>query len=304
MGRKSKQAGGNLPLTHYERTKKFSSSEYGTVSQRLAGHSQYQLGFCALSITSLKSEKIGMCTPSGYLYSEQAIIEYMLTKTKEVKTQQIAYEMQQQKFQEALHFSESNRKKMKLADDFESAQKVVNKKTKLMNDDDELQKARKDIKRTSYWLATSQNAVDENNETTTMIELPPDRPLSPFTQTPLRRKEIWPVQLSWNQRSSTTDVLICAISQKSISSQQAIVYWTDKSKPGTIVLESVYNDLIGKDKFSSHATNEKDPNGTSKLVCPLTSRKIKFIRYLQRSGSSFASSGQNVQVQQYRPTIT
>jgi hypothetical protein len=39
MGRKGAHVGGQLPLTHYERTKKFASSEYGTVRKRLAGDS-------------------------------------------------------------------------------------------------------------------------------------------------------------------------------------------------------------------------------------------------------------------------
>ena len=55
MGRKAKnKTGGNLPLTHYERTQKFASSEYGTVVKRVSGAAQYQLGDCALSLSSLK----------------------------------------------------------------------------------------------------------------------------------------------------------------------------------------------------------------------------------------------------------
>lgn len=306
MGRKSKQAGGNMPLTHYERTKKFSSSEYGTVSQRLAGHSQYQLGYCALSITSLEDGDVAMCTPSGYLYSEQAIIEYLLTKTKEIKKQQIAYEVQQQKLQDGLELTESNQRKIKVSEDFESAQKVVNKKQKLSNDD--MQKAKSDINRTSYWLPTSQTVDVEHEEMKQMIALPPERPSSPFTEQPLRRKEIWSVKLLWDQRSSTKKVLVCAISQKSITSQQAIAYWIDKDKPGTIVLESVYNDLVVNDSLPKNRNDDEkedhEKTSTTKLICPLTSRKIKYVRYLQKSGSSFASSGQNIQVKQYRPTIT
>ena len=175
-----------------------------------------------------------------------------------------------------------------------------------------MQKAKSDINRTSYWLPTSQTVDVEHEEMKQMIALPPERPSSPFTEQPLRRKEIWSVQLLWYQRSSTKKVLVCAISQKSITSQQAIAYWIDKDKPGTIVLESVYNDLVVNDgnvipknrnddeKIIDH--NEKTT--ATKLICPLTSRKIKYVRYLQKSGSSFASSGQNIQVKQYRPTIT
>ena len=108
MGRKSKQPGGHKPLTHHERTKKFASSEYGTVSRRLAGHSQYQLGDCALSVTSLldggttssdtattATISTALCSPSGYLYQEAAIVEYLLIRTQDLNRQRSEWQAQQ-----------------------------------------------------------------------------------------------------------------------------------------------------------------------------------------------------------------
>lgn len=141
MVRKSKQAGGHMPLTHYERTQKFASSEYGTTTKRLAGHSQYQLGDCALSLTRLGDE--ALCTPSGYLYSSDALVEYLLTKTQEIKEQTAAYERQQQQDATA---EEASSKRLA---DFEESQKVV-KKRKFV---DAKQAAQKGLKQTSYWLA-------------------------------------------------------------------------------------------------------------------------------------------------------
>jgi hypothetical protein len=332
MGRKSKQAGGNMPLTHYERTKKFRSSEYGTVSQRLAGHSQYQIGYCALSITSLENETIVLCTPSGYLYSESVLLEYLLMKTKEIKQQQILDHEQQQQQQNEMEQSVLNEKKKKVTEEFESAQKVLsNKKPKLFmstgkrNHDhyDDIEKSKQDIKRTSYWLATSQTNQQQDDTThpkhhdSIIVRpmspshpppSPPDRPVSPCSEQPLRRKEIWPVQLTWDVRSSHKKVVMCAISQKSITTQPVMVYWIDKNKPGTIVLENVYHDIImeheNKKDNARRSNSEGEERKVSLGICPLTSRKIKHVRYLQKSGSSFASSGQNIQVQQYRPTIT
>jgi hypothetical protein len=313
MGRKSKQAGGNMPLTHYERTKKFASSEYGTTSVRLAGHSQYQIGYCALSITCLDEtnsntddENIdhAMCTPSGYLYSKQSILEYMLTKKQELNEQQIAYEKSQQQYQqEQTNIEMASNKKMK--NDFDISQNVIKKRK--INDDRE--SAQNDLKRTSYWLANSQP-----DHLVTPIPKPPisDRPLSPFSQQPLRRKDIWPVRLEWNNdgsdttnnNTSTNKKLVCSVSHKTIQTQPAIAYWTkDTNIPGTVVLEKVFNDLIGT-KSSSGDNNDNNNNKKIKMICPTTGAKIKHVRKLQQSGSSFAASGQNVQGKQYRPTIT
>jgi hypothetical protein len=266
MTRKSKQAGGNLPLTHYERTKKFASSEYGTTQQRLAGHSQYQIGDCALSLTRLGSS--ALCTPSGYLHDESAILQYLLTRTQQIKEQQLAYERQ-----ERARLADSGEDDKERLAQFEESQ-TVSKKRKIR---DPLQEAREDLKRTSYWLADAQP-----DSVTEQIEKPPERPQSPTTQAPLTRKELWPVHLKRENGK-----LICAVSDKAINTQSVIAYWIDKKKPGTIVLQSVYDHLVDEN-------NE----------CPITSRIIKYTRKLQKSGSSFAASGQSVAVQKYNPTIT
>jgi hypothetical protein len=112
---------------------------------------------------------------------------------------------------------------------------------------------------------------------------PPTRPLSPITQEPLRRKDLWPVALQWQENK-----LVCAISGKSFQTQTAAtVYWTDKTKPGTLVLTDIYQQLL-----------------EGPAICPNTNRKIKYTRELQQSGSSFANSEQTVQAKKYRPTIT
>jgi nitric oxide synthase-interacting protein len=278
MGRKSKQPGGNFPLTHYERTKKFASSEYGTTSKRLAGHSQYQLGDCALSLTRLTTEidaHHALCSPSGYLYSQDAILEYLLTKTQELKEQQVAYDRQEAQ-EVSTKSDERDQDDQKRLADFQQTQKVV-KKRKVV---DVKQAALTELKRTSYWLADAQ----PGEVAKVKLSPPPSRPLSPITQEPLRRKDLWPVALQWQDNKLT-----CAVSGKSFQTQSAAtVYWTDKKKPGTLVLTDVYKQLLEET-----------------AVCPDTNRKIKYTRELQKSGSSFASiGGQNVQVKIYRPTIT
>lgn len=269
MTRKSKQSGGNYPLTHYERTKAFKSSEYGTSTMRLAGHSQYQLGDCALSLTRLGNAAV--CSPSGHLYADDAIVEYLLTKTLELKEQQAAYDSQQKKLSSVV---DDTQEKKRLAD-FQEAQKVV-KKRKVV---DKQQVALDDLKRTSYWLADAQPAAVAAPK----LSPPPSRPVSPISQQPLRRKDVWPVALTWQDEK-----LVCAVSGKTFQTQAAAtVYWTDRKKPGTLVLTDVYKTLLEEEG-----------------LCPNSSRKIKYTRELQKSGSSFASASGKSIVKKYRPTIT
>lgn len=49
--RKSKQPGGNMPLTYHERSKVASGSNYGTNASRLGADSQNKFGDCCLGLT-------------------------------------------------------------------------------------------------------------------------------------------------------------------------------------------------------------------------------------------------------------
>jgi hypothetical protein len=79
---------------------------------------------------------------------------------------------------------------------------------------------------------------------------------------------------------------ICAISEKRITTQQALALITKKGKPAQVILESVFNDL-GKER-----------------ICPITGKKIKKVMHLLKGGSSFAGAGGSVEAKIYRPTMT
>jgi hypothetical protein len=264
MARKSKQAGsGHLPLTHYER--KLYSKEHGTQTQRLGGTSQNTFGHCALGLAPAKEEPVA--THSGYIYERAAILEYLLTKTQELKQQKVDYD-QQVAQEQTTHHEEQDTRKRAAVEKFEDSQKVVAKKQKtdFINP----------LKQTSYWLSEFQPQTSQ----VTKFVAPPKRPPSPNSQQELRLKDLIPLDLKRNE----DDQVICAISQKSINTQQALAL-IPKSGPAQVVLQQVYQDL-GNDK-----------------VCPVTGAKIKRILQLQTGGSSFASTGK-VEASTYRPTMT
>lgn len=333
MVRKSKQASGNAALTHYELRHKL-SSDHGTQKLRLAGHAQYQMGSCGLSLTSLVDATTVLCSPSGHLYEDQAILEYLVTQTRHIKEQQEKLEESKLKGNDN-STSEKEMGKRKLA--FEASQKDWTKKQRpspppSASAESMIAKAKQDLKRTSYWLADSQPVV-ENPQ----IEAPVSaRPVSPHSQEPLRRKDLWPVQLEFLQSGSdngkkndnqghhnNNPQVICSLTGKPIRTHAAVAYWTSRESPGRVVLkEDGYEQLIvggavhkqkkvcdlnvGVGQLSDLNESGKKllSSPSSALLCPTTNKKIKYTRMLQRSGSSFATSGQDNIVEKYRPTMT
>ena len=66
---------------------------HGTITQRLGTESQLPFGHCCLSLAPVQD---AVMSPSGHIYEREAIIEYLLKKTKELKKQAKLYEQQQE----------------------------------------------------------------------------------------------------------------------------------------------------------------------------------------------------------------
>lgn len=255
-----------MPLTSIER-KKYSVG-YGTTATRLNGISQYTFGDCALSLHSADDHPVA--TPSGYIYEKVAILEYLLTKTQQLKKEKQEYEAWLQKCHAEEHENDERKRKAQVAA-FEEGQKVITGKRQRVDDNP--------LKLTSYWLAEFQ---PEAAAASHALKIPPKRPPSPNSQQPLRKKDL----VVLNLRRNSDKHVICAISERSISTQQAIALVTKKADPAEVVLEQVFNDL-GKEK-----------------LCPITGRKISKFLQLQKGGSSFAASGGSIEAKTYRPSMT
>ncbi len=283
MARKSKQPGGHNPLTAHER-KKYGAG-YGTTTARLGQDSQYTFGNCGLSLHPAVETPVA--TPSGYIYERSAMLEYLLSKTQELKQQQKEHEDYLRK-QEANDLNAQETKRKADVQDFENSQKVTSAK--------KLKTETNALKRTSYWLADMQPENDTTTATTSSNRAqqrmpPPKRPPSPNTSRPLRRKDLIELDLKRKATRGGDPPVLCAISEKEISTQQALALVTkgDEQK-AQVVLESVYKDL--------KLDQERKP------MCPVTGRKIKQVVKLQKGGSAFASTDGSVEAKQYRPTMT
>jgi nitric oxide synthase-interacting protein len=85
--RHSKNCGDRHHFTYHEKSK----SGIGSITQRLGTDSQLPFGYCPLSLNPIEDAVI---SPSGRIYSREAILEYLLNQTKELKIKQEAYEVQ------------------------------------------------------------------------------------------------------------------------------------------------------------------------------------------------------------------
>jgi hypothetical protein len=275
MGRKSKQAGGNLPLTNYERSKKFKAAS----SETVAAISQYQLGMCALttqSLLALPSSKnkdavaavtvtVVLCSPSGYLYDESALLEYLLRNTRELKRQKAESQAREQQHETTTKSVESRKR----LGDFASSQAMV-KITKIDTPD-----TARALKNVSYWLDTPEVADDEAVKPPLVTR---DRPGSPTTGNEVQRKDFWKVSLKQNANQQ----LICALSDKPLQMSRAIAYWTTKSEIGIVALESIYDQLTTTTIVTADANQKK----RQRRRCPLTDERIKHVRPLVGSQST------------------
>jgi hypothetical protein len=78
--------------THFRYAEKVQAG-VGSITQRLGADSQQPFGHCCLSLAPVED---AVMTPSGHIYEREAILEYLLMKTKELKKQARLFEQQQQ----------------------------------------------------------------------------------------------------------------------------------------------------------------------------------------------------------------
>eukprot|EP00579_Thalassiosira_antarctica_P004433 CAMPEP_0201881066 /NCGR_PEP_ID=MMETSP0902-20130614/11478_1 /ASSEMBLY_ACC=CAM_ASM_000551 /TAXON_ID=420261 /ORGANISM="Thalassiosira antarctica, Strain CCMP982" /LENGTH=339 /DNA_ID=CAMNT_0048409193 /DNA_START=30 /DNA_END=1049 /DNA_ORIENTATION=- len=339
MTRKSKQPGGHNPLT-YRELKRLKSSGYGTQSTRLSTASQLPFGHCCLNLSPIidgDTSNAAVATPSGHIYSREAIVQYLITKNGELKKKKAEYERQRLEVENRrVEWEEKERKRRQ--DVFvrkdQGAMMVSNAATTALVLREEgavgtgvaaagrsaaasaaatstttKEKPQNSLKHVSYWLATSQpqqtkskndgSDFDYEKEIAALPPTPPERPPSPFSDTPLKLKQLIPLHLvhegaedgganSSNSRgskaTSRTGRILCAVSHKTITTQPTIAIRTS----GQIMLKSVYDELA-----------------KPTMTCPVTGKKFKEKDVLEliKGKSGYAASG-TVVATKYNPTLT
>ncbi|KAL7496300.1 hypothetical protein ACHAWT_007412 [Skeletonema menzelii] len=297
MTRKSKQPGGHNPLTYAE-TKRLKSSGYGTQSTRLTSQSMLPFGHCCLSLSQIEGDAVA--TPSGHIYSRETIVQYLLTKNRELKEQKAEYErMRLQVENKRAEWEETQQKKAQ--QQFRSKDQGAMSNALVLKGDDggeeKEAKTENSLSHVSYWLSSSQpNAAtattsggdfDYQKEIMALPSPPPERPPSPMSGEPLKLKQLIPIHLVHEQDegiSNNGERVLCSVSHKRITTQDAVAI----KSSGQVMLKSVFDELA-----------------KPSMICPVTGKKFKDkdVISLVKGKSGFAASG-NVEAKKYNPTLT
>eukprot|EP00596_Hydrurales_sp_CCMP1899_P002719 CAMPEP_0119037342 /NCGR_PEP_ID=MMETSP1177-20130426/5664_1 /TAXON_ID=2985 /ORGANISM="Ochromonas sp, Strain CCMP1899" /LENGTH=271 /DNA_ID=CAMNT_0006998511 /DNA_START=147 /DNA_END=962 /DNA_ORIENTATION=- len=267
---------------------------YGTASQRLGTESQTPFGHCCLSLNPVVDAVI---SPSGHMYSREAILEYLLMKTKDIKHQQQQFESQKyksvedeterlrlEKIRQISSFTESQDVSgiaKRKATEIETQQSYMESRKKKIDDAAPSEK-KEALKKICPWIVDfTPNAAPAE------IKEPPKRPASPFSGRPLRVKDLMPVNLERERKEdagrSGIVRFICPVSRKTITNQKTFLIKTT----GTFLEEQSYKDLA-----------------LPTMTCPVTNKSFKKsdVIELVSAASAFAASG-NVVAKVHGPTM-
>lgn len=240
--RHSKNTGSRPHFTYHEKSKAF-----GSVTQRLGGESQLPFGYCALSLSPAEDAVV---SPSGRLYGREYILEYILTKTQELKKQQREFEEQQVRTSCVEHsitcFNLPNgllyqvelrrREETKVADQtavnvskfietHDGVKSTLKRKAnevepvrgyidttrlKKFDDTDDTERRQK-LSQSAPWVPQFTPQAQE-----TVLKEPPKRPPSPFSGRPLRSKDLVSIELVKESEGSADSSIvkyICPVSR-------------------------------------------------------------------------------------------
>lgn len=287
--KKAKNSGNRAHISHAEKA----ACKVGSISQRLGSDSQLPFGYCPLSLSAIDDAVV---TPSGHLYSREAILEYILQKMQEIKMLQAKVDAEAK---DAVSRENANVKQEQLLmiqnfeDNQTSIRGVLHGSTGaavVESEDAHARKRRIDetdkaervasLKAVSPWLPQFTPSAPA-----ALTKAPPRRPASPFSGMPLRAKDLIPVNLvrEENANSSGPVRFMCPVSRKTITTQRVVLI----KSTGTLILESAA-------KETSFPT----------MRDPVTNRPFSMDEVLELvpAASGFAASG-IVEAKKYRPSF-
>lgn len=271
MVKHSKNVGHEGHFTYAERQRL-----KGVITDRLGTDSQLPFGYCALSLSPIEGEAV--ISPSGHMYSKEAIYEYLLQKSRDLKALSVLYDEQELKKRQ----QEAEKSQIASRDtqqDFLSSQTLVGNKRSLGStsfsssscprkkviDDTTHQDKVAALQKVSPWIVQFTPTA-----AATDLKKPLTRPPSPNSFAPLRAKDL--LSLTLHPDPANKSLFLCPVSKKTVTSQPVVYI-----KPSrTYLLEEVYRSLA-----------------LPSLTCPLTGMGfgVEEVVVLKRAGSSFSGSG-------------
>jgi len=285
MSRHSRHSNDRSFFTHKERV---DAGYAGTRKDVLGTDCFLPFGYCALS---LKPPKDPVCTPDGWVYDRECILESLLNQKLELQVQAKKYEEQElkksrkeqsdQKQLESKEVQDFMKGEQSLLADDHRHKRALEKRAAGGLDDSPAKKLRRgellivdkaEHRSSSFWAKnnTPTAAPTELKKVDTIAKCP-------MSGKKLRAKDLIPLKLQiadqkMHDGGGGRGVFCCAVSKNSITHQQAVVI-----KPsGVVVLESILADCVYKD-----------------MICPISGKKLKKgkddVAKLHMGGTGFAA---------------
>mmetsp|Transcript_19920 Transcript_19920/g.29800 ORF Transcript_19920/g.29800 Transcript_19920/m.29800 type:complete len:295 (+) Transcript_19920:105-989(+) len=268
---------------------------YGTKTARVGSDYKLPFGHCRLGLQMAVDPVV---SPSGHIYSREAILEYLLTQKEQLSKARKAWEKEQEVLEKQKGKEEVVSEQKEIENFIKTEERVVSRKRKAENPEEKMKEflyqphkvgeiimnplskkeKQKQLQRTSFWLPQFTPSSKKQK-----LDKPRKRPPSPFSRRPLRLKDLTPIKLKVLDPDAKEKKFCCMVSGKEITYQDVIFI----KKTGTVILKKLYDDLVKE-----------------KMRCPITSKsfKKKDVILIKNEGSGFAATG-NVIAKQWEESL-
>ncbi|XP_062550247.1 nitric oxide synthase-interacting protein homolog [Armigeres subalbatus] len=291
MTRHARNCTAGAVYTYHEKKKDAASSGFGSSSRRIGKDSVKGFDCCSLTLQPCHNPVI---TKDGYLFDKEAILTYIITKKKEFARKMKEYERQLKQDEEE-QTEKVNAETKKQVDRFISTEKNI-VSSKPTNQLDEIPSTsgaisnvslgkRKELP--SFWVPSQTPAAK-----VARIEKPDSKIYCPISNKPLKMKDLIDVKFTEVKDPSDKKSLIakenrymCAVTHDILNNSVPCAVL--KTTGDVVTLECVEK-IIKKD-----------------MIHPLTNEKLNEsdIITLQRGGTGFATTNDNLQAKEERPAL-
>jgi len=289
MTRHGKNATASSVYSYHERQKDTEQSGYGSLAARAGKDSVKEFDACSLTLQPCRNPVV---TPHGILYEKESILEYIITKKRELAKQAKAYNKQKKQEEKELKNKAKNDDLMKVDDFINTEKSIISKPySSFVNDkqpstsSNSVQQHKKELP--SFWIPDLTPQAEKSK-----VEKPHSKVYCPMSSKPLKMKDLIPVKFTpIADRDTKTSVIakknrwMCAVTHDTLRNS---VPCAVLRPTGDVVTVDCVEKIIRKNN----------------LLHPITGEKLQEsdIIVLKQGGTGFASTNK-LDTKSYRPVL-
>ncbi|XP_022194209.2 nitric oxide synthase-interacting protein homolog [Nilaparvata lugens] len=291
MTRHARNCTAGAVYTYHEKKKDAEASGYGTQSQRLGKEAVKDFDCCSLTLQPCKDPVV---TKDGYLFDKMAILEYIISKKREISKKMKEYEKQMTKEKSELAELAAAEKESQLKNFVKTEKNIVSTPVRAFKSDSTLggpsvsnMTEGRDKHLPSFWIPSKTPEAKK-----TAVKKPESNVLCPMTGKPLKMKDLIDVKFTEVKDPDDKKSLIlkknrymCPVTHDILGNSVpcAVLRTT-----GDVVTVNCIEKIIKKD-----------------WTHPLTGDKLteKDIIYLERGGTGYSTTNNGLEAKHERPVL-